>query len=64
MSNITIILQKSFHHNNLTLQLEYLTDFEIYHINIIQNNTKTNHSLFGIFTNPKQAIQKFNSIQL
>ena len=58
------ILSKSFHHNNLTLQLQYHSDFNIYIINIYQHNTKQNYNLFGIFTKPHHAIQKFNSINL
>lgn len=62
--NIQIIAQKSFHNNNLTLQLEYLIDMDIYHINIHRHNNLDNISLFGIFTTLHDAQIKFNSISL
>lgn len=61
---MSIILTKTFHHNNLTLQLIHHIDFNIYSINILQHNTNQNYNLFGIFTNLSDAETKFHSIKL
>jgi hypothetical protein len=59
-----IILEKSFHHDNLKLQLIHDVDLQIFTINIHRQNTNTNYDIFGIFTTLSQAEIKFHSIKL
>lgn len=60
----TIIQTKSFHHNNLILQLNHDTLFDIYTITILQVNTNQIHDFFGLFLDIQSATTKFNSITL
>jgi len=59
-----ILNSKAFHSNNLTLQLIYHNDFDIYTINIHRHNNNSDIDLFGIFTTYNDALLKFNSISL
>jgi hypothetical protein len=59
-----VIQQKSFHHNNLILEIHYLSDFNLYSINIFRDNTSENFDIFGIFENLELCQIKFNSIKL
>lgn len=61
---MTIIKTKTFHNSNLKLQIIHHTDLDYYSINIHRDNTNTNHDIFGMFVTLKDAITKFNQIQL
>ena len=59
-----ILESKSFHHNNLILQLIFDTDFDLYTINIHRKNDNTNSDLFGCFMTFESAKTKFDTIKL
>lgn len=59
-----IILTKSFHHNNLILQLIHDTHLDIYTINIHRDNDNSDHDIFGMFVTKAAAISKFETIRL
>ncbi len=61
---LEILESKSFHHNNLILQLEFDKIMEIWHINVHHVNFNDNYSMFGMFLDYKSAKAKFDSIKL
>jgi hypothetical protein len=61
-----LVASKSFHGDNLILQLCYDTLMDIYDIHIIRVNCQELHSLWGMWTGDDEAgaLRKFNSIVL
>ena len=59
-----IIKSKNFFHNNLTLQLIFDSDFNLFYIEIYRHNENKSYNLHGCFVLENDAITKFNQIQL